>query len=374
MQVAIRSAASDVVEIDVFDDIGVDFWTGEGVTAKQVRDALKGTKPKTIKLAINSGGGDSFEGTAIYNVLRQYAERGTHIVGEVMGLAASAASTILAAADEVSIPANAAIMIHEAWSRATGNAADLEKRAALLRQVNETVADTYVRSAIRRGAALTREDALELMAAETWMFGSEAVERGFADHVTDALEVAASVDLSHSTRAAEMRARLPVPALTSSAQETKSMAVDTVTTQVEPEAATAPTDATAEDTRVALALASQAEKELAEVRSKLEQLEAERALIEANSTAQAAEVARLSSDINRREVEALIGSKLYPAEREPMVALRSKDPELFAALMSARPAITLTADITGGDKPANAVAQDPDSQLAAFVRGAGKDE
>lgn len=372
MQVAIRSAASDVVEIDVFDDIGVDFWTGEGVTAKQIRDALKGTKPKTIKLAINSGGGDSFEGTAIYNVLRQYAERGTHIVGEVMGLAASAASTILAAADEVSIPANAAIMIHEAWSRTTGNAADLEKRAALLRQVNETVADTYVRSAIRRGAALTREDALELMASETWMFGSEAVERGFADHVTDALEVAASVDLSHSTRAAEMRARLPVPALTSSAQETKSMA-DIVTTQAEPEAATAPTDATAEDTRVALALASQAEKELAEVRSKLEQLEAERALIEANSTAQAAEVARLSGDINRREVEALIGSKLYPAEREPMVELRSKDPELFAALMSARPAITLTADITGGDKPANAVAQDPDSQLAAFVRSAGKD-
>lgn len=364
-----RAAASDVVEIDVYDDIGIDFWTGEGVTAKAIRDALKGSKPKTIKLSINSAGGDAFEGVAIYNVLRQYGEKGARIVGEVTGLAASAASIVLAAADEVTIPANAAIMVHEAWTSVRGSAGDLEKRATLLRQINDTAADTYVRSAMRRGVAKSRDDMLALMAEETWMFGDEAVTHGFADEVSDALEAAASVDLSHYRRAAEMRSRLPVTATAKAAQEKPNMS-DPVTTDLAAEQVA--TDAAAEAT-AALEMAK-ADNELRALQARLATLEAEKAAVELNASAQAAEVARLSSDINRREVEACIGTKLYPAERDAMVKLRAADPALFAELMAARPPITLTADVTGTDKPENTVTADPDYKLAALVRDAGKAE
>lgn len=364
-----RAAASDVVEIDVYDDIGIDFWTGEGVTAKAIRDSLKGSKPKTIKLSINSSGGDAFEGVAIYNVLRQYGEKGTHIVGEVTGLAASAASIVLAAADEVSIPANAAIMVHEAWTSMRGSAGDLEKRASLLRQIDDTAADTYVRSAMRRGVAKSRDDMLALMAEETWMFGDEAVTHGFADNVTDALEAAASVDLSHYRRAAEMRSRLPTTASTKAATETPNMS-EQVATDV-----TAQGDVTIRtESEIALEMAAKTDSELREVSAKLAALEAEKAAAEVRAAAQSAEVARLSADINRREVEAVIGTKLYPAEREAMTKLRAQNPELFAELLAARPPITLTADVTGTDAPENRVTADPDSKLAALVRDAGKDE
>lgn len=364
-----RAAASDTVEIDVYDDIGIGFWTGEGVTAKAIRSALQGTKPKTIKLSVNSAGGDAFEGVAIYNVLRQYGEKGTRIVGEVTGLAASAASIVLAAADEVSIPANAAIMVHEAWTSIRGAAGDLEKRASLLRQINDTAADTYVRSALRRGVAKSRDEMLALMAEETWMFGDEAVTHGFADSVTDALEAAASVDLSHYRRAAEMRARLPIQAAKAD-EEIQSM-TEPVTTDLAAEQVA--TDAAAEAT-AALEMATKADNELRALQARLATLEAEKAAVELNASAQAAEVARLSSDINRREVEACIGTKLYPAERDAMVKLRAADPALFAELMAARPPITLTADVTGTDKPENTVTADPDSKLAALVRDAGKAE
>jgi ATP-dependent Clp protease, protease subunit len=374
MAVAVRpqSAATDVVEIDVYDEIGIDFWTGEGVTAKAIRDSLKGSKPKIIKLSVNSGGGDAFEGVAIYNVLRQYGEKGTRIVGEVTGIAASAASIVLAAADEVSIPANAAIMVHEAWTSMRGNAGDLEKRAGLLRQINDTAADTYVRSAMRRGVARGREDMLALMAEETWMFGSEAVDAGFADTVTDSLQAAASVDLSHYRRAAEMAARLPIPAPREGATETNTMSESAL--QAERDSAQASKDAAAAETQTALEVAAKVEAERDALRDKLAALEAERDVIAAREQLQAERVAELAADLNRREVSELLGTKLYPAELEPMVQLRAREPELFSALMAARPSITLTATVIGDDKPENTITADPDSRLAATVRDAAKDE
>lgn len=202
------------------------------------------------------------------------------------------------------------------------------------------------------------------------MFGDEAVTHGFADTVTDALEAAASVDLSHYRRAAEMRSRLPTTASTKAATETPNMS-ETVTTDLAPEQVA--TDAAAETT-AALEMATKADTELREVSAKLAALEAEKAAAEVRAAAQSAEVARLSADLNRREVEAVIGTKLYPAEREAMTKLRAQNPELFAELLAARPPITITADVTGTDAPENRVTADPDSKLAALVRDAGKDE
>lgn len=205
------SASTGALEIDVYDAIG-ETWDGEGVTAKGVRDLLKQANAKTIALRINSMGGDAFDGVAIHNLLREQAERGASVTCRIDGVAASAASVIAAACDEVTIPANAAIMIHEAWMLAMGGADDLEKKASMLRQVNGSIADTYSAAAARRGVTKSREDCLAAMANETWLFGEEAVAFGLADKCAEPMKAAASLDLSMFRRGPEMAARLtPAP-------------------------------------------------------------------------------------------------------------------------------------------------------------------
>jgi len=361
-----RAAAATEVEIDIFDDIGRDFWTGEGTTARDVRDALKGTNPKSITLNVNTGGGDAFEGVAIHNILRGYADKGSRVIANVLGLAASAGSIVVAAADEVNVPANAAIMVHEAWSRTSGTAQDFEKHAALLRQVNETTADTYVASAARRGVQKTHDEMLELMTAETWLFGEEAVTAGLADAETPALEVAASVDLTCARRTTEMARRLPATAPQEGANGDP-MNAEATALQAQLNEARAETERVRAEAAAALEMAQRAEAEAHQHASRFAQLEAERDLAIANA-------ATVSAELNARAVQALVGVKLCPAEVDVMTRLRAKDPQMFDELIAARPELLITKDITGGAPIENAVTTDPDSKLAALVRNAGKDE
>lgn len=189
----INAATPDTLEIDVYDVIGEDWWTGEGVRSKDILALLKGSKAKTIHLRVNSIGGDVFEAVAIHNMLRQRAADGAHIVCDVDAMAASAASVIVAAADEVRVPANACIMIHEARTRCYGTAEEFDAAAATLRKINDAIADTYVLSCKRRGKEATREQMRASMAAETWMFGVEAVACGLADQELEPMKAAASL-------------------------------------------------------------------------------------------------------------------------------------------------------------------------------------
>lgn len=361
-----RSAASSDVEIDILDDIGIDFWTGEGTTAKTIRDALKGTNPKLITINVNSSGGDAFEGVAIHNILRGHAEKGSRLVANVLGIAASAASIIVAAADEVNVPKNSAVMVHEAWSSARGNASDFERTAALLRQVNTASADTYVDSAKRRGVTKTRDEMLALMSEETWLFGQEAVDAGLADAEIDALEAAASVDVSLFQRSAEMRQRLPKTAPAGGVTENK-MDTEVIALKASLDAANAATEQAKAEAAAALKMAEQAEADAKAGEEKLAKLEAERDLLSGNA-------ATLAAELNARTVEGLVGSKLYPAEVASMTKLRAQSLELFDELIAARPALLIATDVTGGDPIANAITADPESKLAALVRDAGKDE
>jgi len=169
-------AIAGVLTIDILDVIGTDFF-GEGVTAKAVTQALAGSDASEIVVRINSPGGSPFEGAAIRSLLRGHAiEANAKIVVEVHGLAASAATIVAAAGDEVRIASDAMFMIHEASGLVMGEASDMRDVAEMLDKVNATMAAIYAKQ-----TGKTKAQIRKLMKAETWMTGAEAVKEGFAD-------------------------------------------------------------------------------------------------------------------------------------------------------------------------------------------------
>jgi ATP-dependent Clp protease protease subunit len=167
--------------ISIFDVIGQDFWTGEGVTAKRVSAALRAMGAGPVTVNINSPGGDLFEGLAIYNLLREHEGE---VTVKVLGLAASAASIIAMAGDEVQIARAGFLMIHNAWVLAIGNRHDLREVADTLEPFDRAIADIYAARTGEEQKAMAK-----LMDAETWIGGSDAVDRGFADALLPSDEI-----------------------------------------------------------------------------------------------------------------------------------------------------------------------------------------
>lgn len=177
-------AAAGEATLFIYDYIG---WLG--VEAAPVVRELAALNVQTIHVRINSPGGDVFDGLAIYNALKQHSAR---VIVHVDSLAASIASVIAMAGDEIHMAEGAFIMIHNPWTLAIGDAAELRKVAEVLDQVGGSLAGIY---AGRSGQS--REDVEAMMDEETWMNAEQAVERGFADSVDGReVEAAASFDLS----------------------------------------------------------------------------------------------------------------------------------------------------------------------------------
>lgn len=167
----VKSAATTIIEI--YDVIGVDFWTGGGITAAWIADQIRGAGDLVIN--INSPGGDFFEGLAIYNLLR--AHQGKKTVN-IVGLAASAASLIAAAGDDVLIGAAAYVMIHNVWGLVIGDKADMTAAATAFAKFDAGAAVIYTTQSGQSEAQIT-----QWMEAETWFLGREAVDEGFATGV-----------------------------------------------------------------------------------------------------------------------------------------------------------------------------------------------
>lgn len=178
----IKAAANDTAEISIYDEIG--FW---GVTAQQFAKDLKalGNNLKQINLHIHSPGGDVFDGIAIYNLLKNHPANKTVYID---GLAASMASVIAMAGDEIVMPENAMMMIHKPWGIQGGDADDMRKYADLLDKVESTLIMAYV---AKTGKSET--DLAEMLKEETWLTGKECVEQGFADKLADPLVAMASI-------------------------------------------------------------------------------------------------------------------------------------------------------------------------------------
>ncbi|WP_406627698.1 head maturation protease, ClpP-related [Pectobacterium carotovorum] len=173
----IRAAASSDNSISVFDVIGRDYWD-EGVTAKRIAGALRSMNGADVTVNINSPGGDMFEGLAIYNLLREYEGK---VTVKVLGIAASAASVIAMAGDEIQIGRGAFLMIHNCWIVAMGNRHDFAELADYLKPFDSAMADIY---AARSG--LDTDTISKLMDAESYIGGSDAVDKGLADSLLSA--------------------------------------------------------------------------------------------------------------------------------------------------------------------------------------------
>ena len=168
-------------EIILYGDIGFD------ITAKEFSDELKALGDVSeITVRINSFGGDVFDGVAIYSRL---IDSGANIIVFIDGIAASAASVIAMAGNEIHIGEAAFIMIHDAWTLTMGNAADLRKTAAQLEAVSEQTAGIYQR---RTGQELAK--IRQMMADETEFNAEQAVEFGFATDIFEAERLAAHYD------------------------------------------------------------------------------------------------------------------------------------------------------------------------------------
>lgn len=179
---SMRALSASIAELRIEGEIGA--W---GITAKQFAKDLKALGDVSqINMYVNSPGGEVFDGIAIYNMLKHHP---AHIDGVVGGLAASMGSVIFMAANTRSIPENAAIMVHKPWGIQGGDAEDMRRYAELLDQVEGSLVQAYVEA-----TGKTAEEIHALLEAETWMFGSEAVEAGFAHKILEPLKAFAQIN------------------------------------------------------------------------------------------------------------------------------------------------------------------------------------
>lgn len=189
----IQAKAEDpsVVEIDIYDFIGdwIDNYWGFGITAKAFLEVLKKLPDtvKTIRLRVNSPGGDFYSATAIANLLRdQQASKGRTVEAVIDGLAASAATIITSAATKgkVAIADTAEMFVHNPLTVLIGffYPAELRKRAEDLDKVAKSIITAY-----RWRSSLSEEELQELMDAETLMDADEAITWGFADQKIEGL-------------------------------------------------------------------------------------------------------------------------------------------------------------------------------------------
>ena len=191
--IEVKAAADESAEVRIYDSIGSGFFE-DGVTAKAFADALSGmSKVKTINVRINSPGGAVFEGLAIYNTLKNHpAKKIVH----VDGMAASIASVVAMAGDEIRIAKNGFVMVHEPSSYARGKSTDLRRIADMMDKVKNQMVDIYVE---RTGQP--KADIEQMVSAETWMDSTEAKAKGFATDIGPKVTVAASFDLSQFSNA-----------------------------------------------------------------------------------------------------------------------------------------------------------------------------
>lgn len=183
-----QSANQNEVDVFIFGEIVSFKWDDTDTTAASFQKDLKELgEVSQINLHINSPGGSVFEGIAIGNMLRQHKAR---VVAHVDALAASIASVIVASCDEVIMPENSMLMIHNPWTISMGNAKELRKQADDLDKIAESSVVTYLAKA---GEKLTEEKIKQIMDEETWMSAQEAYNYGLCDVVESANQVAASI-------------------------------------------------------------------------------------------------------------------------------------------------------------------------------------
>ena len=193
-----QQAQGNAVDIYIYGDVesdGYDWWTEEVIesetSANHFRNELAKYPNADLNIYINSYGAVKKKGSflwipvdvmkplAIYNQLKRHNGKKTVYVD---GFACSIASVIAMAGDEVIMPSNALMMIHNPWMYAVGNAAELRKAAEDLEVIGKANRTAYLNKA---GEKLTEEELAQMMDAETWLTAEDCVRMGLADKLSD---------------------------------------------------------------------------------------------------------------------------------------------------------------------------------------------
>lgn len=197
---AIRARATGA-EVVIYDEIGAYGVSAKGFLAEL--GALPEASP--IDLRLNSPGGSVFDAVAIYNAIKRHSGPVTVWID---GIAASAASYVAMAGDEVVMPENAFLMIHDPSGMVLGTAADMRAMAEALDKIRGSLLQGYVAKSGR-----SEDEIAPLMAKETWLDARDALDLGFADRITEPVRIAATFDVG--------RFRNAPPALVEAVTEAK---------------------------------------------------------------------------------------------------------------------------------------------------------
>ena len=183
----IKQQTDNAIGLYIYGDVegdSYDWWTDEIIesetSANHFRNELaKYPNASQIDIFINSYGGSVFEGTAIYNQLKRHP---AHKTVYIDGFACSIASVIAMAGDEIVMPRNALMMIHNMWMCVQGNAAELRKAADDLDTINAAGSAAHLQKA---GEKLDESRLSGMMHEQTWLTAEQCIEFGLADRYAE---------------------------------------------------------------------------------------------------------------------------------------------------------------------------------------------
>lgn len=215
----VTNKAAKKAEVYVYGDIGETFW-GDGVSAQAFVDELNAIDADELDIRINSPGGSAWDAMTIANAIIRHKAKTTTWVD---GLAASAASIVAVAGDEVVVSKYGQAMLHNARSIVMGTAADLRDVAKQLDGLNATMASYYADRSSGPGDTAAFARAME---AETWYNAEEMLAAGLATRIDDSAvrEEVESAVASAMTGTAEQyryRGRPAAPAPVATTKETR---------------------------------------------------------------------------------------------------------------------------------------------------------
>lgn len=167
-----KGQVTDTTDLYIFDEIG-DY----GVDGSMVARMLAAITTPKVTVHLHSPGGNAYDGVAIYTALQKCPAR---VRVEIEGLAASAASIIAMAGDEIVASTGSILMVHDAWMGCVGNAADMIKASEMLGTISESMAEIYGKTCDQPAKKWRA-----MMQAETWFTAEEALKAGLVHAVLD---------------------------------------------------------------------------------------------------------------------------------------------------------------------------------------------
>ncbi|MEI8017781.1 MAG: head maturation protease, ClpP-related [Schlesneria sp.] len=187
--IILRNAAADTPELWFYSEFGSDnYGYGDCISANAVKDALSQIgQPRKMNVMINSAGGDVFEASAVYNMLKNYPAKKNVMIH---GLAASCASWVAQVGDTITMAENGLMMIHDPETMSYGNQEQLTRDAAMLGQVKSTILGIYS----ARSTKCSAQRFSDAMSAETWYTANDALDVGLIDSIDPNKTITCSFD------------------------------------------------------------------------------------------------------------------------------------------------------------------------------------